>query len=267
MNLGTESIITGFQGRSLRACEGLPAESLAVLRSFADIPYAEDIAVQSKAKAILQSYFKTTDKMYEFIRCMAPFFELRFKSVTNLTRLHGTKHIIELAAGLSTRGLLMTDDDPKTLYIETDLKQEVARKKRLISNLRQGTSVSRENLILYAVDVLDYTQLIGAAQYLRGPITVVSEGLLLWNGICTQKRIAANIRSLLLAFGGIWITPDLVMGERQLRGFLADTGFTHIETFARRDLAGALVSIKRLGLNEDSVLAQLSGRKLHLLAP
>jgi len=39
--------------------------------------------------------------------------------------------------------------------------------------------------------------------------TVLCEGLLLYLTLAEKERVFANVRSLLQAYGGVWLTPDL----------------------------------------------------------
>src|SRR5690349_5790567 len=118
---------------------------LAFLRIFSDIAYASDIATEANIEDIQQ----------------APRFEQRYKSVTNLIRQRGTSQILELAAGLSSRGLFMTND-PTINYIETDLRKVIREKERVVENLLDKVGSARPNLRFMEVNAFNYQQMVDA---------------------------------------------------------------------------------------------------------
>lgn len=272
----------------------LPATWLAYFRTFTDIPYAEEIAIEVNAANAFNSDVPVEDKARRVIQVLAPRFEQRFKSVTNLIRLRGTKQILELAAGLSPRGSLLTDD-PVVEYIETDLQAEIEKKKQVVASVLLKANNQRSNLKFAPVDVFsDYIHLAAAAAQLTGPITVVIEGLLSSPNIdLEQKRqVTQNIHHLLASTGGVWITPDFPTGEEreqsygdagadisfqsaskhsfksedEINTFFAEAGFS-IENFYQKELAGEITSIQRLQLNPEAQALRLSNMKIHCLTP
>ena len=66
----------------------------------------------------------------------APIFEVRYKGVTEAIRRTGSRQVLELASGLTLRGLAFTQD-PRYTYIESDLTGISAEKNAIIASLRQ----------------------------------------------------------------------------------------------------------------------------------
>jgi O-methyltransferase involved in polyketide biosynthesis len=246
---------------------------LAFLRIFSDIAYASDIATEANIEDIQQ----------------APRFEQRYKSVTNLIRQRGSKQILELAAGLSSRGLFMTTD-PSINYTETGLPKVIREKERIVERLLDKVGSARPNLRFMEVNAFNYRQMLDASSNFSGPITIVSEGLFSYLKAEKQQLLAKNIHQLLSAKGGVWITPDITTKqewarsygrnlsamyarkvylfntEAQLNDFFAKMRF-QAEQFSQSVLAGELVSVERLRLNRGLVADKLRDMRIYCLSP
>ena len=157
--------------------------------------------------------------------------EGRYKSTNEAIAKLGDCSVLELAAGISPRGLEATDGSfewftPGSWYVETDLRGMVHRKRNIVGEIRagQGREVT-ENHRFFAVDVADYIRVLKAGVFLQKlgnikPIAVVHEGL--WGYLDREKgsveiqtRVRDNIAGFLRDYsnGGAWITPDFSMGR------------------------------------------------------
>ncbi len=135
----------------------------------------------------------------------------RYKAVDHLLATSGCTQIVELASGLLTRGMSLSNDSSVT-FIESDLPGMIARKKELATRLVG----SRPNLHFESINAAAVpSQLPLAAAHLPAgsSIAVLCEGLLQYLTFEQKVQVAANVRELLQRFGGIWITPDLTTRE------------------------------------------------------
>ena len=99
-------------------------EVIAYLRTFTDIPFTKEIAQLANTEKI----FREFEAKNKDIPSLAARYEVRFKSITAIARACGGNQILELASGLSSRGIEFTSD-PNVVYVETDLPRVITRKK------------------------------------------------------------------------------------------------------------------------------------------
>lgn len=124
--------------------------------------------------------------------------------------------VVEIGAGLSPRGLVYARSHPGATYLEVDLPDMVAAKRRLL----RGTTLP-DNYLLHAVDLLaeDFAdtawRLVRPA---RGPCLVITEGVTDYLDF-DEKRLAwTNIAALLRRAGGGRYLLEIHPRER-FRGF------------------------------------------------
>jgi O-methyltransferase involved in polyketide biosynthesis len=116
--------------------------------------------------------------------------------------------ILELAAGLSRRGVARTTD-PAVQYTEVDLAPMVAHKRRLLERTDQGrAALARPNLRMAEGDVTsaDLAALCGP----DAPSFVIAEGLLMYLSAEQQRALWTSVRRLLADAGGGTLVFDLV---------------------------------------------------------
>lgn len=107
--------------------------------------------------------------------------------------------IVEIGAGLSPRGISFASGDPDLRYIEVDLPNMVAAKRRTLSSLQ-----TPPNYFLGSADLLA-DDFIGALPAMPRPgdrVAVVTEGVTDYFNMSEKLTAFRNIRSLLLAHGG-----------------------------------------------------------------
>lgn len=260
------------------------ALGVAYARKFSDIPFCKKIATLCDA-----------DNIPPYIRQLhlelSPYFEGRFKAITNLLKKSGCQNVLELASGFSPRGLIMAGD--KTInYIEADLPGMLREKQMLLKTLvAQGAATMPRNLRFFPLNVLDRDAFVVTAnKFPNGPIAVAHEGLLVYF-THEEKQILANIiHDLLDGRGGVWVTTDILTqvdlmktaptkkDQDVIRLALKDTGrdyqtnaFVDMEDAKRffRDLGFAFtiqtlgetageIASSHIGLAEERVQNQLS---------
>jgi O-methyltransferase involved in polyketide biosynthesis len=118
---------------------------------------------------------------------------------------HGATQVLELAAGLSPRGM---DLAPKGIVlVEADLADATAMKGEVVTAVLGRVPA---NLHLCPVNVLDRAELLACCSaFTNRPVAVVTEGLLRYLTFEEKTQLAANVREILLRFGGLWVTTDI----------------------------------------------------------
>jgi O-methyltransferase involved in polyketide biosynthesis len=193
----------------------LTAQLAAYMRQFSNIPFASDVAELLHSREVFEGLLKSQQMTGERLTLedlvwYAPIFEVRYKSVSEAIRRTGIHQVLELASGLTFRGLAFTQD-PHYTYLETDLTGISAEKQTIITSLRRKYGLAdHANLYFPAVNALDRSQLREAVKHLdrHQPLVVVNEGLFPYLSPDEMRAVVSNIRDLLTEFQGRWITPD-----------------------------------------------------------
>jgi O-methyltransferase involved in polyketide biosynthesis len=192
------------------------AKLVAYLRTFTDIPYSDEIA---KACNASETFAQIVGNNPEDFLWTAPMIELRYKSIDAVLEDHDAANIIELASGVSPRGLIWTRD-PSCHFLETDLS-EILSEKIAITTRILGEE-SRRNLRWLRVDATNQEQVLAAEEaFNRGPIAIINEGLLPYLTHAEKAVVGRNILRLLKErSGSVWITTD-VSGNDRLKDLVA----------------------------------------------
>jgi O-methyltransferase involved in polyketide biosynthesis len=135
-------------------------------------------------------------------------FESRYRSIDTLLADAGAgvAGVLELAAGLSFRGLELARQG--RFYVDTDLPELAALKADLVARLHPGPLAG--TLLVRPLNALDPDAFREAIALIPpGPVAIVNEGLLIYLDDGEKRRLAANVREVLAARGGIWITGDV----------------------------------------------------------
>ncbi len=279
---------------------GMTAKFVAYWRQYTDIPFAKDVAEYIGASEAIETFLGNNQITPDDISWYAPLFEIRYKSILEAIRRKGIKQVLELASGLSFRGLNMTRN-PHISYVETDLEELTNEKAVLVSRLTQKYSLADYgNFRLTPADALDRNQLLSAIRHFHSdqPAAVISEGLFPYLTIHEMETVVMNIRDILTKFGGAWITPDFLLkgdstrtffqrrrageaiaklterqlhrtmfeSEQQLFSFFDDFGL-RAEVLNQADLVPVIVSIGVLKLPADIVEKAKQKLNLWVLTP
>jgi O-methyltransferase involved in polyketide biosynthesis len=154
-------------------------------------------------------------------------FELRARSVDEALDLVATRRIVELAAGLSFRGLARAARTD-VHYLDTDLPDLVQLKRGILEQLSPATLAGTYRI--EPLDVMDDVAFARAVESLPdGPLSIAHEGLLMYLSADEKAQLAASIHTALRSRGGRWITADVylrreatVPREEQVQQFLAE---------------------------------------------
>jgi O-methyltransferase involved in polyketide biosynthesis len=179
------------------------AKSLLLVKAQTDLPFARQAAeLLFGADTVAQAA-----SIDPAVTRRRHHFALRARSLDAALRAHGATRILEIAAGLSFRGLSMAASED-VAYFDTDLPELAAVKSELAARLHPAPLVGC--LRVQALDALD------AAAFRRtvhempsGALAVIHEGLLMYLGEDEKVRLAASVREALLERGGAWITADV----------------------------------------------------------
>ncbi|MBU6427616.1 MAG: hypothetical protein KGR26_01270, partial [Cyanobacteria bacterium REEB65] len=98
----------------------MTAKFVAYMRQFSDIPFAKEVAQWLAADSALQELRREHELDLDELALFAPLFEVRYKSLAAAIRQSGIRQVLEIASGVSLRGLHMAIED-QIAYVETDL--------------------------------------------------------------------------------------------------------------------------------------------------
>lgn len=277
------------------------ARGSAYALSFCDIPYAEEIVEEAKVEEFLGALagrfgLANSPKSFiikKIIAKFAPLNEGRFRSASEILKRRGIKNILEIAAGLSPRGLAITADSTVN-YVETDLPEMLAEKERLVKSILAKQNITRPNLKFFAANALDFDALAKASEHLAPPIAIINEGLLTYLTMEEKIVVAQNIHRLLKQKKGVWISPDFqplekrtgikaailkkvidltgrdtaknsFQNEKELSDFLRETNFK-MEAIPQLELMGELACAKRFNISPEDIQESLGHRKIYILS-
>ncbi len=181
------------------------ALSLLLMKSQSTIPFAKEAAELMWGSSVPASLSEAITE--ENARRRLRHFESRYRSLDRLLLEAAFPNVLEIGAGLSFRGLELTQTR-SLFYIDTDLPAIAALKAELIAQLSYEPPAG--TLRVQALDALDREALGEAvASMPPGPLAIANEGLLVYLDEGEKARLADNVRRVLLARGGVWLTADV----------------------------------------------------------
>ena len=181
------------------------ALSLLLMKAQSDLPYAKQAAIALWGDTAPSELADALAE--ENARRRLRHFVSRYRSLDRLLAECGCSNVLELAAGLSFRGLELARTT-STFYIDTDLPNIVALKSDLIAKL--PALPYRGSLHVRALNALDAASFeVTVTQFPAGPIAIANEGLLVYLDAHEKEQLAANVRAALQARGGVWLTADV----------------------------------------------------------
>ena len=219
------------------------AKITAYWRSLSDIPFSQEIAQAVDAESTARQMLG--DRIVSMGTLSPSIFEVRYKSINRGLARTGLTNVLELACGLSPRGLEIAAKGG--VYVGTDLPEMLTESASLMTAIAGRDKVPLDNLHFHAANVLDREALEHAAAHFRKErFAICNEGLLMYLNREEKVVTARNIRELLLRNGGHWITTDIVF--RALR----DSVRTLFSLETRKALAPVL-----------KAFAEKTGRDIH----
>jgi O-methyltransferase involved in polyketide biosynthesis len=182
------------------------AKSLLLVKAQTELPYARTAAeMLFGVEAVRAAERETAASAGAGLRVRH--FEARARSLDRALSELGARNVIEIAAGLSFRGLAMAGREG-VFYVDTDLPAIADMKADLAARLQPGALAG--TLRIRALDALDASALRDAVGEMpAGAIYVVQEGLLMYLDESEKARLAAGVREVLRERGGAWATADI----------------------------------------------------------
>jgi O-methyltransferase involved in polyketide biosynthesis len=182
------------------------ARALLLVKAQTSVPYAREAAeLLFGAEAIAKAREEAASNPATAGR--QKHFELRARSIDEALAARGATRVLELAAGLSFRGLAMAQREG-VVYVDSDLPELAATKADVVARLHPAPLAGV--LRVCALNALDTDAFRAAvAEIPAGPLAIVHEGLLMYLSAEEKARLAANVRETLVARGGAWITADI----------------------------------------------------------
>ncbi|MUG96342.1 hypothetical protein F7734_29975 [Scytonema sp. UIC 10036] len=183
----------------------LTAFMVSLARQFTDIPHARELAQLVEAQRFVElSLPKHQDKSV----LLTARVEARYKAINQVMAQYQITQVLELASGLLPRGINLSCD-PNITFVETDLPAMIRCKQQLVQQLIG----ERPNLHFVEIDATSSpSDFFKSTVHLKSgqPVTVLCEGLLTHLTLPEKQRVCANVREMLRAYGGVWITPDFI---------------------------------------------------------
>ena len=262
---------------------GPTAWAVSYQRSLADIKYAKEIF--EELITLIESSSEKDREYFEKAKSSKTTAQLeaRFKLINKILKEYNPKKILEIAAGLSPRGLAMAEENSDLEYVEVDLPNMAIEKSKILRDLEEKNIGTPKNLQVIAGDALDLETLLVATKNIKlGSFAVVNEGLLRYLKFEEKKKVAENVKDLLKRFGGIWITPDITThkaivsttkgaeyqrikdlagididansfrDEQHAREFFQELGF-EIESHRYSEVENDLVAPQKAGMTKDEI--------------
>lgn len=251
---------------------------------YTDIAWAKELLTCLRAKGTV---FSDGPWGQHAGRDFVAFVEARFKAVNRVLEEHGAAQIIELASGLSPRGMDFAQRG--AVYVEVDLPESIVLKREIVTAVLGRVPA---NLYLCAASVLDGAALLAScAAFTDGPVAITTEGLLRYLTFAEKTQLAANVRGILSRFGGFWITTDIHLrqwaerrrlilreAETERLGRVLDANYfddpEHARTFfegcgfqveSRPLLEGIRESVVSLPYAPEDLLSEMNDRRIFIL--
>jgi hypothetical protein len=183
------------------------AKITAYWRSFSDIPFSKEIAEAVDAEKTAREMLG--DRIVTMGSISPSLFEVRYKSINHGLKRSGIDNVMELACGLSTRGLEIVSEGG--IYVGTDLPEMHNESSPIIKSIAARAGIPVDNLHLQPANVLSKDEMENAAAHFKGrKFAICNEGLLPYLNKEEKAKMAENVHGLLLDNGGCWITMDVI---------------------------------------------------------
>ena len=162
--------------------------------------------------------------------------EARFFSTNNFIQETGAGLVLDLPCGYTSRGIKLAGSGVR--YIGADLPAVTEAVEPAVRKIIGENG----NMTYTAVDATNYATLRKAVEGGEGELFITTEGLLMYFNQSELETVFANIRKLLLEFGGKWVTLDNELGgvTEKVIGALADGMSAGVASMAARIAAGAV---------------------------
>lgn len=184
---------------------------------YTNIPFAKKIYETINNKPRTTTFIADQITKYnQNFRTQLSTLEGRYLAINDAIAKSKSSNIIEIASGISTRGLEYADKG--YTYIETDLPEMIKLKENLLQKITNNQIQSNHHF--RSLNALNQNELLATGKYMRqlspeGSIALIQEGLLMYLAKSEQKKLRDNIATFLDKYSpnGTWITTDLSSRE------------------------------------------------------
>lgn len=145
---------------------------------------------------------QTLELLYKIMPALTASVEARFFSTNNFITATAAKQVLDLPCGYTARGVKFAKSGIR--YCGADLPAVIDAMKPAAEKFIGGN----ENVSYHAVDATNYASLRRALESAEGELFITTEGMLMYLTQSELETVFANIRKLLLEFGGKWVTLD-----------------------------------------------------------
>lgn len=128
--------------------------------------------------------------------------EVRFFSSNALIEKLGIKQVVDLPCGYTARSAKLSKLGCR--YFGLDLPAVISE----LAPASEKLFGKSKSVSFHEVDATNYSSLRSALKNAQGEIIITTEGMLMYFTQSELETVFANIRNLLLEFGGKWITLD-----------------------------------------------------------
>lgn len=163
----------------------------------ATLTFAQRLSCPEESRAILDGLGITDDRVQEK---MSLLFRARYHCINQTVARAAAPQVLEIASGISPRGLHWSRQYPGTVYIESDLPRLMREKAKVIRDTITADTVSRRGVLhCGGIDALDLASIRHALEYTdpEAGLVIVTEGLLLYFNADEMERFLSNMRAIL----------------------------------------------------------------------
>jgi hypothetical protein len=205
---------------------------------------------------------------------LALLFGARYHTINSEIARLGGGQVLEIAAGISPRGLHWSRENPGTVYIESDLPALMREKAKVIRDAILDDAVIRRGVLhCCGLDALDLPGMLRVLEYTdpEAPLVIVTEGLLLYFTQPELVRFLQQMRTVLVERPqAVWMVDFVTRRNLQdllecdpavakaVRGIFAGTNRSVIadNPFATDDCVNATLRECGLGISHQAPLAE-----------
>ena len=128
--------------------------------------------------------------------------EAKYRTMCRLIEDAGCHTCVDLPCGYTPKALRMTEKGIR--FVGLDLPIVVQE----IEPILRSLSAHPLRMSFHGVDATNYASLAEALRDVDGPLCITTEGMMMYFTDIEAEAVISNIRDLLEAYSGSWITPD-----------------------------------------------------------
>jgi len=175
------------------------AEIVGYLRSFdASLAFAKRLSRVEHAQALLRDLDISDESVLAMLSLL---FRARYHCINNAIGQLAVSQVLEIASGISLRGLHWSREHPGTVYIESDLPALMREKAKVLRNAIMEDSVGHRGVLhCCGLDALDLGSLRHALESTdpNADLVIVTEGLLLYFTLDELRLFLRNMHTILV---------------------------------------------------------------------